>query len=107
MVEGLADGGFALISKTHHSLVDGVSGVDLMTTLFDLDPHGPRRRARRPGCRARARPTPQLAATALQDTVGRAATLPLRALAALRGPPQALEEAREATSASARSSRGA
>ncbi|MCW2968569.1 MAG: wax ester/triacylglycerol synthase family O-acyltransferase, partial [Solirubrobacteraceae bacterium] len=37
MVEGLAGGGFAVISKTHHSLVDGISGVDLMTTLFDLD----------------------------------------------------------------------
>src|SRR6202030_1625147 len=27
LVEGLSDGRFALISKTHHSLVDGVSGV--------------------------------------------------------------------------------
>jgi WS/DGAT/MGAT family acyltransferase len=37
MVEGLDDGRFALINKTHHSLVDGVSGVDLTTVLFDLD----------------------------------------------------------------------
>ena len=37
MVEGLEDERFALISKTHHALVDGVSGVDLMTMLFDLD----------------------------------------------------------------------
>jgi diacylglycerol O-acyltransferase / wax synthase len=37
MVEGLEDGRFALINKTHHSLVDGVSGVDLTTVLFDLD----------------------------------------------------------------------
>ena len=37
LVEGLADGRFALISKTHHSLVDGVSGVDLATVLFDLE----------------------------------------------------------------------
>ncbi len=27
---------FALISKTHHALVDGVSGVDIATVLFDL-----------------------------------------------------------------------
>src|SRR3954462_12053592 len=40
MVEGLDDGGFAVISKTHHALVDGVSGVDLMTMLFDLDARG-------------------------------------------------------------------
>ncbi len=38
MVEGLADGRFALISKTHHALVDGVSGVDLASVLFDLEP---------------------------------------------------------------------
>jgi diacylglycerol O-acyltransferase / wax synthase len=35
------DGRFALISKTHHALVDGVSGVDLATVLFDLDPDPP------------------------------------------------------------------
>ena len=29
MVEGLEDGGFALISKTHHALIDGIAGVDL------------------------------------------------------------------------------
>ncbi|HSO99493.1 MAG TPA: wax ester/triacylglycerol synthase family O-acyltransferase [Solirubrobacteraceae bacterium] len=35
LVEGLADGRFALLSKTHHALVDGVSGVDIATVLFD------------------------------------------------------------------------
>ena len=38
LVEGLEDGRFALISKTHHALVDGVSGVDLATVIFDLVP---------------------------------------------------------------------
>lgn len=38
LVQGLEDGRFALISKTHHALVDGISGVDLMTVLFDLSP---------------------------------------------------------------------
>ncbi len=38
LVEGLLDDRFALIFKTHHSLVDGVSGVDLATVLFDLEP---------------------------------------------------------------------
>ena len=36
LVEGLEDGRFALVSKTHHALVDGVAGVDLVTVLFDL-----------------------------------------------------------------------
>ena len=35
LVDGLDDGGFALVSKTHHALVDGVSGVDLTAVLFD------------------------------------------------------------------------
>jgi WS/DGAT/MGAT family acyltransferase len=36
VVEGL-DGGdrFAVLSKTHHALVDGVSGIDIMSILFD------------------------------------------------------------------------
>ena len=38
LVEGLASDRFALIFKTHHSLVDGVSGVDLATVLLDLAP---------------------------------------------------------------------
>ena len=41
LVEGLEDDRFALIFKTHHSLVDGVSGVDLATVLFDLSPSPP------------------------------------------------------------------
>ena len=38
IVEGLADGRFGLISKTHHALIDGISGVDIATVLFDVDP---------------------------------------------------------------------
>ncbi len=35
LVEGLADDRFAILSKTHHALVDGVSGVDIVSVLFD------------------------------------------------------------------------
>ncbi|MGO9904382.1 MAG: wax ester/triacylglycerol synthase family O-acyltransferase, partial [Solirubrobacteraceae bacterium] len=38
LVEGVAEGRFALLSKTHHALVDGVSGVDIATVLFDTSP---------------------------------------------------------------------
>ena len=38
LVQGLEGNRFALISKTHHALVDGISGVDLMTVLFDASP---------------------------------------------------------------------
>src|SRR5919197_3274585 len=38
MVEGLKEGGFALISKTHHALIDGIAGVDIAQVVFDLGP---------------------------------------------------------------------
>src|SRR3954452_5502797 len=38
LVEGLDTGGFAMLSKTHHAVVDGISGVDLTSVLFDLSP---------------------------------------------------------------------
>jgi diacylglycerol O-acyltransferase / wax synthase len=37
LVEGLDGDRFALISKTHHALVDGISGVDLASVLFDAE----------------------------------------------------------------------
>jgi diacylglycerol O-acyltransferase / wax synthase len=38
LVEGLSGNRFAVLSKTHHALVDGISGVDIMTVLFDTSP---------------------------------------------------------------------
>jgi diacylglycerol O-acyltransferase len=38
LVEGLDDGGFAMVSKTHHAMIDGISGVDLAQVIFDLSP---------------------------------------------------------------------
>jgi diacylglycerol O-acyltransferase / wax synthase len=38
MVQGLTRKRFAFVTKTHHALVDGVSGVDIATVLFDLKP---------------------------------------------------------------------
>ncbi|WP_067822676.1 WS/DGAT/MGAT family O-acyltransferase [Actinomadura kijaniata] len=44
LVEGLEGGRWAAISKVHHSVVDGVGGVDLLTKLFDLSPDADRPR---------------------------------------------------------------
>lgn len=38
LIEGLEGGRFALIGKTHHCLVDGISGVDITTVMFDATP---------------------------------------------------------------------
>jgi len=36
VVEGLEDGRWAMLAKTHHALVDGVSGTDLLAVIMDL-----------------------------------------------------------------------
>lgn len=40
-VEGLEDDRWALVSKVHHCMVDGVSGVDLLGVLLDVAPDAP------------------------------------------------------------------
>ena len=74
LVEGLEDGRFALISKTHHALVDGVAGVDLATVLFDLD-------AGAAGAPARGRAVGAAAASRARVEWPRAASRGLRAAA--------------------------
>jgi diacylglycerol O-acyltransferase len=36
IVEGLADGQWAMVSKVHHCMVDGISGVELLAVMMDL-----------------------------------------------------------------------
>ncbi|MGA2006320.1 MAG: wax ester/triacylglycerol synthase family O-acyltransferase [Solirubrobacteraceae bacterium] len=36
-IEGLDDGGFALLFKTHHAVIDGIAGLDLATVIFDME----------------------------------------------------------------------
>ncbi len=38
IVEGLAEGDVGVVVKMHHSTVDGVSGAELLSVLFDLEP---------------------------------------------------------------------
>ena len=40
VVEGLAAGRVGLIAKVHHSVIDGVAGVQLMAQLLDFAPEG-------------------------------------------------------------------
>jgi len=66
VAEGLENGRFALISKTHHCLVDGVSGADIMSVILDLGPE-PQEIEQQPW-RPEPEPTPdQLLVDALRE----------------------------------------
>jgi diacylglycerol O-acyltransferase / wax synthase len=57
LIHGLEDGRIAMLTKVHHSVVDGVSGNEILTVLLDPSPEGrdipppdePPRRERVPG----------------------------------------------------------
>lgn len=38
IIEGLIGGRFAIFCKTHHCMIDGISGVDIMNVLMDTEP---------------------------------------------------------------------
>lgn len=49
LLEGLQDGGWALVTKMHHCLVDGVGSVEAFMLILDAEPDPPPREARPPG----------------------------------------------------------
>ncbi len=87
LVEGLEDDRFAILSKTHHALVDGISGVDIATILFDTSPEP--MPVAPPEQEWVARPLPsnaQLLADALLERTTVPAEIVRGARATLRGP---------------------
>ncbi len=89
LVEGLRDGRFGIIGKSHHALVDGVSGVDITTVLFDLDaePQGPPSPA--PPWLARPEPTDlELLGNAWRERLTSPREIVRGVRAAFRGPRQ-------------------
>ena len=76
-VEGLEGGRFAVISKLHHAMADGISGADLLSVLMGPDPE--HRVARQAGWEARPAPTPQ---RLLIDEATRRVRLPFALLGA-------------------------
>jgi WS/DGAT/MGAT family acyltransferase len=92
LVQSMSGGRFALIAKTHHALVDGISGVDITTVLFDT--------AREPAPTApsptwSAKPLPG-SAKLLGEALLERSTVPAEMLrggrALLRGPRKALSQ---------------
>ena len=87
LVSGLEDGGFALISKNHHALVDGVGGIDLAAILLDASPESKALAA--PKRRWTPRPEPsqaELAAESVKEVVKAPLELVSRLLSAVEDP---------------------
>jgi diacylglycerol O-acyltransferase len=97
LVEGMADDHFALIMKTHHSLVDGISGVDLATVLFDLTPDGaPPSDLELEPWRAAPEPSPaELVLAGVRGFVTTTAEIATRAVAAAAQPTRTLSAVRD------------
>ncbi|MBA3327843.1 MAG: wax ester/triacylglycerol synthase family O-acyltransferase [Solirubrobacterales bacterium] len=97
LVDGLQDGRFSVITKTHHALVDGIAGVDIATVLFDTArdpvPVGP------PDRRWTPSPLPSRAQL-LSDALLERATSPAEVVRGVRHlvrrPRQVLDRARDA-----------
>ena len=100
LIQGLESGGFALVSKTHHALVDGVSGVDISTVLFDLGPVP----QEVPAADGDWTPAPEpseaeLVAEGVKGLLRRPAALAGQAVGALSSPGRSLAQVREAAEA--------
>jgi WS/DGAT/MGAT family acyltransferase len=88
VVEGLEDGRWAMLAKTHHAMVDGIAGTDLLAVIMDLSPE-----VERPEATVWSpRPTPsggQLAAEAVRNVV----RSPYEQLRAVRASTRAIRNA--------------
>ena len=90
IAEGLGDGRWALLSKVHHCMVDGVSATDLLSVLLDSE----REPARGSAPRWTPRPEPSASDLIAQPLARRLAS-PINAVSAVgalvRGPRQVAE----------------
>jgi WS/DGAT/MGAT family acyltransferase len=104
LVEGLADGetsgeagSWALITKTHHALIDGIAGVDLATVMFDITPVP--RKVDHPDRAWQPQPEPggvDLVAAGVRGAVRTGLQIAERAVASLTRPTRTIDTVREA-----------
>src|SRR6476659_5899856 len=91
LVEGLDGDRFAVIGKSHHALVDGVSGMDITTVLFDLEAEPASAPLRPPKWAPRPEPNDlDLLRQALHERMTSPREIVRAVRAALRGPRQVL-----------------
>jgi diacylglycerol O-acyltransferase len=101
LVEGLSKDRWALISKVHHCMVDGISGLDMYRVIFDLSPEpAPAAIDTR---QVHAEPTGlALATSAAADMVARPARGAIALAGALTRPADALRQASQTARAVAK-----
>jgi diacylglycerol O-acyltransferase / wax synthase len=103
VVEGLGSGRWALVSKTHHCMVDGVAATDLLSVLLDSE----RTPAAEPAPSWNPKPEPSVVELSTQP-LGRLLTSPMQLLSAareaVRGPRDMAELALQTAQGTARMS---
>jgi diacylglycerol O-acyltransferase / wax synthase len=96
LAQGLEGDRFALISKTHHALVDGVAGVDIATVLFDLS-DSPEKGEEGPPWEPSPQPSQaELVAEGVKGLIRTPGSLAGEAVKAVRSPRKTLGRAMEA-----------
>jgi WS/DGAT/MGAT family acyltransferase len=97
VIEGIEGGRFALASKVHHCMIDGMAGVDLLAVLLNPVPTA----TIEPAEPYRPRPAPGGAEMVVRETARRAG----KALAAVRSARRLAEDARAVVAEGARYAR--
>jgi len=96
LAQGLERDRFAILTKTHHAMVDGVSGVDIGTVLFDFE-RDPETAAVEDDWVPQPEPgTTELVARGIADAVAAPVALAERAVDAVRNPETTARKAVEA-----------
>jgi diacylglycerol O-acyltransferase / wax synthase len=99
LVEGLQGGRFAVVGKSHHALVDGVSGVDITAVLYDTEREPASAPSPDPWIPGPGRSDAQLVGETLTERITSPTEIVRTFRAALRGPRQLVGGAREALGA--------
>jgi diacylglycerol O-acyltransferase len=86
LVQGLERDRFALLTKTHHAMVDGISGVDIGTVLFDLEPVPAPAPVEERWVPQKSPSTAELVGRGIGDAIGLPIALAGRAVEAVRHP---------------------
>jgi WS/DGAT/MGAT family acyltransferase len=96
LAQGLERDRFAILTKTHHAMVDGVSGVDIGTVLFELEPNAEPAEVSEEWIPQPEPGTPELVARGISDAVATPVKLAERAVEAIRHPETTARKAVEA-----------